>query len=211
MKKLLFGLIVIFSISSCDKPKKTYYSITIVKDSFGGKVPEYEERIDTILVENDSLAMIKNYSSYLISHYGDMNRTPEDAKFLKSETIDYKLLDKNKNVIVNTLPDNVKKEIENQVKSVVNQTTVYEPEPTNPEEQFSKWDGSHKKLTEYIKSQMNNPDSYEHVSTKAATKSSHILVVTTIRGENAYGATITTTYEAKVDKDNGDVISISQQ
>lgn len=210
MKKL-FLLIVLVSISSCDKPKKTYYSIKIVKDSFGGKVPEYEERIDTILVENDSLAMIQNYTSYLISHYGDLNRNAEDANFLKSETVDYKLLDANNNVIVNTLPDKVKKEIEIQVKEVVGRPRQYNSEPTNPEEQFSKWDGSHKKLTEYIKSQMNNPDSYEHVSTKAATKSSHILVVTTIRGENAYGATITTTYEAKVDKDTGDVISISQQ
>ena len=57
---------------------------------------------------------------------------------------------------------------------------------------------------------MNNPDSYKHVETKAANKSDYILVVTTFRGENAYGATITSTYTAKCDKNTGEVLSVQE-
>jgi hypothetical protein len=209
MKKLLLFAIPFF-LFSCNKPKKTYYSIQIVKDSFGGRIV-HEEKIDTLYLENDSLAMIKNFTSYIISKSLEQNRLKQGDNFLKTEIIDYKLLDSNEKVIVSTLSDEVKKEITADVKKSIATSRTYKSEPTNPEAQFSKWDGSHIKLSEYIKSQMNNPDSYEHVSTKAGTRSDHILLVTTIRGENAYGATITTTYEAKVDSNTGDVISISQQ
>lgn len=207
MKKLLFITFSTLIFLSCEKPKKTYYSVEIVKDSFGGKTV-FKEKIDTLLLENDSMAMVKNYTNYLISK--SIENESKGTEFSTTEIIDYKLLDANKKVIVSTLSDKVKAELEKDVKKVINSTNT-KPKKTNPEDQFSKLDGSHNKLTEYIKSKMNDPDSYEHVSTKAATKNDHIFVVTTIRGNNSYGATITTTYQAKCDKDTGEVLSISQQ
>ena len=212
MKNLFLISILVF-ISSCEKPKKTYYSVIIQKDSFGG-TEKFQEIIDTLNLENDSLAMISNYTSYLISKLNEekFKKDYPNDKHLKLETLDYKLLDENKNPIVSTISEKEKKEIEKSIIDLIyDSKTETEYTNSNPEDQFSKWDGSHKKLTEYIKSQMNDPDSYEHVETKAATKSNHILVVTTIRGTNAYGGKITTTYQAKCDKDTGDVLSISQQ
>jgi hypothetical protein len=212
MKKLLLLSILVF-LYSCEKPKKTYYSVIIQKDSFGG-TENFEEIIDTLKLENDSLAMIENFTSYLISKLTREKSKKEypDSEYLTTEILDYKLLDENKNPIVSTISEKEKKEIEKSIIDLIyDSKTETEITKSNPEEQFSKWDGSHIKLTEYIKSKMNDPDSYEHVETKAATKSNHILVVTTIRGTNAYGGKITTTYQAKCDKDTGEVLSISQQ
>lgn len=34
------------------------------------------------------------------------------------------------------------------------------------ESQFSAWDGSHKKLVDFIKTKMNDPESFKHVTTR---------------------------------------------
>lgn len=58
------------------------------------------------------------------------------------------------------------------------------------EEQFSAWDGSHLKLTQYIKDNMNDPKSYEHVKTVYWDKGDHLVVRTTFRGKNAFGGVV---------------------
>ena len=75
------------------------------------------------------------------------------------------------------------------------------------ENQFSEWDGSHKKLEDFIKSQMNNPDSYEHVQTIYWDKDSFLLVKTTYRGANVFGGIVTNTASATSSMD-GSIIEI---
>lgn len=58
------------------------------------------------------------------------------------------------------------------------------------EQQFSGWDGSHRRLERYIKSRMNDPDSYQHVSTRFVDNSDSLLVTTTFRGKNAFGGMV---------------------
>ena len=58
------------------------------------------------------------------------------------------------------------------------------------EAQFSSWDGSHINLTKAIKDAMNDPDSYEHISTKYFDLGDHIKVVTEFRGTNSFGAKV---------------------
>jgi hypothetical protein len=85
------------------------------------------------------------------------------------------------------------------------------PQPTREEritQQFSPWDGSHKGVTKKIKSLMNDPDSYKHVETRYQDKGEYVIVLTTIRGKNAFGAVMKNSYLAKVDL-NGNVIEIS--
>ena len=67
------------------------------------------------------------------------------------------------------------------------------------EEQFSAWDGSHKEITELIKASMNDPGSYEHVSTVYWDRGDHLIVKTTYRGTNAFGGVVTNTFEGRVD------------
>jgi len=57
---------------------------------------------------------------------------------------------------------------------------------------------------------MNDPDSYEHVDTKAFDKGDHIIVKTTFRGKNAFGGVVATRVTADCSLD-GDVIKITSQ
>lgn len=76
--------------------------------------------------------------------------------------------------------------------------------------QFSSWDGSHRKLTKYIKKQMNDPGSYKHVKTVYTIDGDGLFVTTTFRGTNAFNATVTERMSAKVDR-NGNVIEANLQ
>ena len=83
------------------------------------------------------------------------------------------------------------------------------------DEQFSSWDGSHKKLTRLIKSNMHNPDSFKHVKTYRYDKSEYgkgdlIHVRTIYRGTNLFNAIVTNTVEADVDME-GNVVAVTKQ
>ena len=73
--------------------------------------------------------------------------------------------------------------------------------------QFSPWNGSHDALTRYIKKNMNDPDSYEHVETRWIDKGDFILVIATYRGKNAFGGVVKNTTMAKVDI-SGNILEI---
>ena len=80
----------------------------------------------------------------------------------------------------------------------------------NIENQFSAWDGSHRNLERYIKKIMNDPDSYKHVETRYWDMTTHLVVQTTFRGKNAFGAVIVNRIKAKVSLD-GQVLEIIDQ
>lgn len=73
--------------------------------------------------------------------------------------------------------------------------------------QFSSWNGSHKNLTRFIKKQMNDPSSYEHVETVYWDKGNYLIVKTTFRGKNAYGGIVLNSINAKTSLD-GEVLEI---
>lgn len=78
------------------------------------------------------------------------------------------------------------------------------------EEQFSAWDGSHITLSRFIKENMNDPKSYKHVKTTYWEFDNHLIVQTSFRGTNAFGAVILNTIKAKVGLD-GTIIQIISQ
>nr|NQU93701.1 hypothetical protein [Bacteroidota bacterium] len=73
--------------------------------------------------------------------------------------------------------------------------------------QFNAWDGSHIGLTRYIKNNMNDPDSYEHIETKYWDMVDHLVVLTRFRGENPFGGKVINSIKAKVDL-QGSVLEI---
>jgi len=94
---------------------------------------------------------------------------------------------------------------------------MYEAEVKRKEERknriekcFSVWDGSHKGMTQFIKYSMNNPKSYEHVSTTYWDNGDYLVVRTTFRGTNAFGGVVKNQITAKVDLD-GNVLEIIEQ
>ena len=85
--------------------------------------------------------------------------------------------------------------------------------PRDPiKSQFSRFDGSHRKLENFIQTQMNDPDSYEHVKTGRwghQGTEDYYLVRTTFRGKNAFGGMIINSVTAKVRKSDGAVLEIT--
>ncbi len=75
---------------------------------------------------------------------------------------------------------------------------------------FSAWDGSHLGLAKFIKENMNDPDSYDHVETVSWDNGDHLVVMTTFRGKNAFGGVVKNYVKAKVDL-NCNVIAIIDQ
>ncbi|RYY39752.1 MAG: hypothetical protein EOO08_08760 [Chitinophagaceae bacterium] len=73
--------------------------------------------------------------------------------------------------------------------------------------QFSPWDGSHRSLVRYVKDNMNDPGSFDHVETRHVDKGKYIIVQMKYRGKNALGAKIIDMVTAKVDID-GNILSI---
>lgn len=78
------------------------------------------------------------------------------------------------------------------------------------ESQFSAWDGAHIKLEREIKLTLNDPDSYQHVATKYSDMGDHLIINTSFRAKNGFGALILSTVKAKVDI-NGENLKIIEQ
>lgn len=76
--------------------------------------------------------------------------------------------------------------------------------------QFSSWDGSHRTLEKLIKEGMNDPKSYEHVETSYTDMGTYLIVKTTFRGKNSFGALVKNTVNAKASLD-GDILKIISQ
>lgn len=100
------------------------------------------------------------------------------------------------NTIILLIPDE-KQEIENRKIAARKEQIL---------KQFS-WDDSHRNLKRWIKENMNDPKSFEHVKTTYTDKGDYLLVYMNYRGKNAFGATVLQTTIAKVDLD-GNVLSI---
>lgn len=55
---------------------------------------------------------------------------------------------------------------------------------------FSTWDGSHIKLEKWVKDNMNDPDSYEHIESRYDDNGATITIYLKFRGKNAFGGKV---------------------
>ena len=83
----------------------------------------------------------------------------------------------------------------------------------NFDNQFSGWDGSHRALEKFIKANMNDEGSYEHIKTGyrlVLDENPRAIVNTTFSGRNAYGAVVKQTVSAAVNIETGAILEILQ-
>ncbi|RRA92426.1 hypothetical protein [Paenimyroides viscosum] len=73
---------------------------------------------------------------------------------------------------------------------------------------LSSWDGSHRELVKYVKKNMHNPKSFEHVETQYGVTGDYAGLVMIYRGTNSFGATVSNSIKAKVSLEDCSVISI---
>lgn len=70
------------------------------------------------------------------------------------------------------------------------------------EKAFSSWDGSHRNLEAWVKSAMNDPDSYKHIETVYREKGPDtIFVMMQFSGKNAFGGVVKNTATCYTDLD----------
>lgn len=73
--------------------------------------------------------------------------------------------------------------------------------------QFSPFSGEHLSLSRYIKANMKNPDSYEHIKTVYVDNGDYLTVETLYRGTNGFGGVVPGVVKAKADL-KGDLLEI---
>lgn len=62
---------------------------------------------------------------------------------------------------------------------------------------FSAWDGSHRELERWIKKNIKDPRSYEHIETRFGMDGDTVIVATTYRAKNSFGGYVVNTATAK--------------
>lgn len=218
MKKLVLFVLVVFAISCGDnKPKgKVHFFNKYSIDGLGKKVID----IDTIYAENDSLAYCMAFKKYEMSYaINDYYKRNKGKYFSIYEG--FKLFNEDNENITNTSvkkTDSINSILIEELKESETYVKMIDYDPSKPQEieyteediekQFSKWDGSHIKLEEYLVSKLKNPDSYEHVKSEYAERKTYLEVKLTYRGTNSYNAIVTSSISAKCDLKTGQVLEI---
>ena len=80
---------------------------------------------------------------------------------------------------------------------------------SNIEKQVDPWDDSHIKLSEWVKSQLDYPDSYKTLRSNFDYTSEYIGVTMDFSCKNIYGMTVTHKVKAKCDIETGAVLEIN--
>jgi hypothetical protein len=75
---------------------------------------------------------------------------------------------------------------------------------------FNPWSGAHIGLESFIKKSMHDQKSYKHAETRYTDTGDFLIVQTSFRGKNAFGAVVLNSVKAKCDL-NGNVIEIIEQ
>jgi hypothetical protein len=126
-------------------------------------------------------------------------------QFLETESLNALLLEKIKN---DDNSDKIREEQKAKLKAEA-EAKAMEERTKLIKKQFSSWDGSHKKLTEYIKNNMNDAKSYEHVETRYQDNGDTIYVITKFRGTNGFGAKVLEACEATANTETGELSDVN--
>ncbi|WP_353120956.1 tetratricopeptide repeat protein [Dysgonomonas capnocytophagoides] len=129
-------------------------------------------------------------------HSADLNQSVIQKDYDNVVSVKFPNMDK-PNTIMQLIPDE-KQAIENQKIAARKERIL---------KQFSSWDGSHRNLEKWLKNNMNDPKSFEHVETTYTDKGDYLLVYMKYRGKNSFGAKVLQTVIGTVDL-NGNVLSV---
>ena len=94
-----------------------------------------------------------------------------------------------------------------EVKKVEVIKTAAEIRQENIQKLFSAWDGSNINLVVYVKQNMNDPKSFEHVETLYKDLGDKIMVSMEFRGKNAFGGVVKNKVIASIDI-NGNILEV---
>jgi len=145
--------------------------------------------------EKETKRIIAEINEVPSNDYQRLKQLYEDLSKMYPDNEDYKKK-------INYCALRLKKEKERQAVADAREESI--------DDQFSKYDGSHRNLTRFIKENMNDPDSYDHVKTVYWDRDDYLIVETTFRGKNAFGAVVKNSVKAKVSLE-GEILQIISQ
>lgn len=163
------------------------------EDDTNGKITSYIVKFE--INQNDSIVSKRSYISY--SKNGTVEyenqSVPELTSFINSDLVETMRLEKDAE------------------KLVAKQQEEYDKRAKEFEDNcFSSWDGSHVKLKQLIRENLNDPDSFEHVETKYRLQKDYAVVTMKFRGSNAFGAIVLNQVTAKISLKDCIVLEVLQ-
>jgi len=174
---------------------------------------EKSKDLNSLKSENPAFELEDNiniYNSEVFLKESLANLSEEDFALLQQNELSAKFINHTKlnELFLEKMMDNAERRTEYVAEiEEIRQQKEAEIREEMIESQFSLWDGSHEQLTKAIKKSMNDPSTYEHVDTVYWDQGDHLIVQTTFRGSNAFGAIVKNSVKAKVDL-IGNVIEI---
>lgn len=158
---------------------------------YKGYIIKNTSSLDTIYFQLSNVATKGNWR-----HSADLNQSVIQKDYDNIVSVRFANMDK-PNTIMLLIPDE-KQSAENQKIAARKEKIL---------KQFSSWDGSHSNLKKWVKNNMNDPKSFEHIETTYTDKGDYLLVYMKYRGKNAFGAKVLQTVIGTVDL-NGNVLSV---
>lgn len=202
MKKILLLTVLAIAVS-CGEEKKelSYEDLTpdqidslIAPAPIGQRINEQFEEIKNINKRNYTMPELK---------LRDMNQAIYDLGQLNSDISDVEL-----GATVQAKIDSLQRaaiefdktiDYSAPLPSSVSAPSSYKPSSSEVESLFSKWDGSLPELKEYVKENMHDPSSFEHVETGWKVLNDGLHVRMRYRGNNAFGNPVVNSIEVKTD------------
>lgn len=167
------------------------YELNYLMSKNGSKIDAYTLRFD--LDENDSLIAEQTIIQFLD---GKIDTIENDKVFNVKDLLNIKLVQsKEYEIELEKVAKAEKAEYEKRVKEF-------------GENCLSAWDGSHQELKDYVKRNMNDPSSFEHVETKFILKKDYVVLMMSFRGKNAFGGVVINSISGKVKLDDCSLIEI---
>lgn len=151
---------------------------------------------NTVLLDTIYFQLGKDATKGNWRHSADLNQSVIQKDYNNIVAVKFVDMDKPETIML-LVPDE-KQSIENQKIAARKEKIL---------KQFSSWDGSHSNLKKWVKNNMNDPKSFEHVETTYTDKGDYLLVYMKFRGKNAFGAKVLQTAIGKADL-NGNILSV---
>ena len=216
----IFFIIAMINGSAQEKSSNKLYT-QAVEEIKQGKLSEAKQSLDKSIEKNsneeskklkseieklDQAEFVNNIIGTLTDdEYKQVKEGKLNKQFLANESLNALLLEKIKN---DSNSNKIREEQKAKLKAEA-EAKAKEERAKLIEKQFSSWDGSHKTLTEYIKSNMNDAKSYEHVETRYKDNGDTIYIVTKFRGKNGFGAKVLGACEATANTETGELSNVN--
>lgn len=166
--------------------------------------PEFEYEKMTLA---QYMAESKGDRREIAEEFVDINEFPESAEVLFHKCFSYMSRNKSNELTIGKIAEWCLHDYNNDQKAMARYVDY-----DAFESQFSPLDGMHYKSSAFIETNMNDPDSFDHIETRyrlvVTDKERHAITYTTFRGRNGFGGMVKQTIVLQTNIETGDVIQV---